>query len=178
MFEGTCRRSKGFSLLEVLVALVVLSFGILGAVAMQLAAKRGSFGALERTQAMSLANDYIERARGNPIQLASYAGTIGTGHSVTAVASCTRGSTCTNTALADWDKYQWYQELLGGATQEGGNNVAVLEDAVGCVTVAANIMTVTVSWQSLHGTSDGAIDGSCGTASNRRRQVQVRSVVW
>ncbi|WP_417355676.1 type IV pilus modification protein PilV [Gallaecimonas pentaromativorans] len=179
MFEGTCRqRSKGFSLLEVLVALVVLSFGILGAVAMQLAAKRGSFGALERTQAMNLANDYIERARSNPLTIAAYAGTMGYQQNIATSSGCSRASTCDGAALAVWDKYQWHRELLGGSTTEGGNNLPLLQSAVGCVAVANNMITVTLSWQGTEASTDGAIDNTCGTASTRRRQVQVTSVVW
>ncbi|WP_035482633.1 type IV pilus modification protein PilV [Gallaecimonas xiamenensis] len=179
MFEGTCRRnSRGFSLLEVLVALVVLSFGILGAVAMQLAAKRGSFGALERTQAMSLANDYIERARSNPLTIASYAGTMGYGQTVAVASKCARAAVCDSAALAAWDKYQWHQELQGIRTKEGNASIPLLQNAVGCVSVANNLMTVTLSWEGIQATSDGAIDGNCGTASTRRRQLQVKSVVW
>ncbi|WKE64959.1 type IV pilus modification protein PilV [Gallaecimonas kandeliae] len=172
------RHSRGFSLLEVLVALVVLSFGILGAVAMQLAAKRGSFGALEKTQATFLANDYIERARGNALGLTAYAGTLGSGQTVASASSCSRASTCSSAALAAWDRYQWNQELLGARTKEAGSNLPVLENAVGCVSVAANLITVTLSWDGVQASSDGSIDGNCGTASNRRRQVQVKSVVW
>ncbi|WP_192954790.1 type IV pilus modification protein PilV [Gallaecimonas mangrovi] len=179
MFEGTCRyRSKGFSLLEVLVALVVLSFGILGAVAMQLAAKRGSFGALERTQAMSLANDYVERARSNPLGVALYAGDMGYQQSVTSSSGCSTTTPCNSSALAAWDKYQWHQTLLGATTVEGTTNLPLLLHAVGCVTVAANLMTVTLSWDGTEATVDGAINGNCGTASTRRRQVQVKSVVF
>lgn len=182
MFEGTCRqRSKGFSLLEVLVALVVLSFGILGAVAMQLAAKRGSFGALERTQAMNLANDYIERARSNPLTIAAYAGTMGYQQNIATSSGCSRASTCDSAALAVWDKYQWHRELLGGSTTESGNNLPLLQSAVGCVDVpsdGSHRIIVTLSWQGTEASTDGAIDNTCGTASTRRRQVQVTSVVW
>ncbi len=178
MSNNSARLSRGFSLLEVLVALVVLTTGILGAVAMQLAAKRGSYGALERTQAVALANDLIERARSNPDSAALYAGTFGYGQTGVAVTSCTRASNCNSANMAARDKYEWSQLLLGANTREGANNLAPLDNAVGCVAVNTNAITVTVSWESIESSSDSAVDANCGTASARRRQTQVSSVVW
>ena len=51
--------------IEVLIALVILIMGILGAVAMQATAKKGSFDAMQRSVASALAQDIIERMRGN-----------------------------------------------------------------------------------------------------------------
>ena len=54
--------------IEVLIALVILIMGILGAVAMQATAKKGSFDAMQRSVASALAQDIIERMRGNDEQ--------------------------------------------------------------------------------------------------------------
>ncbi len=55
----------GFSLLEVMIAAVVLSFGLLGLVAMQVQAKFSSYEARQRTIASWLANDMVERLKVN-----------------------------------------------------------------------------------------------------------------
>ncbi len=65
-------RSAGIGLVEVLVALLVFSVGILGVTAMQLAAKRSGYEATQRSIATSLARDIIERMRSNPGQLPGY----------------------------------------------------------------------------------------------------------
>ena len=66
-----CGRQKGASLIEVLVAILILSFGMLSLGAMM------SFGvqmpklAGYRATASSLASDYVERVRANPNAFAS-----------------------------------------------------------------------------------------------------------
>lgn len=73
---STSAASGGFSLLEVLIALLILALGILGAASLQLSALRYHSGSLHATQASLLANDLLERLRANPEQLASYALTL------------------------------------------------------------------------------------------------------
>jgi type IV pilus assembly protein PilV len=58
-------RSSGFTLIEVLIALVVLSIGMLGIAALYLDSLRASRAALSRTQAVTLAGDIGERIRAN-----------------------------------------------------------------------------------------------------------------
>lgn len=73
---STPAASGGFSLLEVLIAVLILAIGILGAASLQLSALRYHSGSLHATQASLLANDLLERVRANPEQLASYALTL------------------------------------------------------------------------------------------------------
>ncbi len=55
----------GFTLIEALVALLVLSIGLLGVAAMQLASLQANNGAFQRTQATFLAQDIADRMRAN-----------------------------------------------------------------------------------------------------------------
>tara|TARA_Y100001934_G_C12174415_1_gene688262 strand:+ start:59 stop:547 length:489 start_codon:yes stop_codon:yes gene_type:complete len=55
----------GFSLLEVLIALVVLSVGLLGLAALQANGLRGSSSAFQRNQAVLMASDMADRMRAN-----------------------------------------------------------------------------------------------------------------
>lgn len=57
--------ATGFTLVEVLVALVVLSVGLLGLAALHLESLRASRTALLRTQAVLLAVDMTDRVRAN-----------------------------------------------------------------------------------------------------------------
>lgn len=58
-------RAAGFTLIEALIALLVLSIGLLGVAAMQLTSLRANNGAFQRTQATFLAQDIADRMRAN-----------------------------------------------------------------------------------------------------------------
>src|SRR5438128_1829489 len=57
------RRSQGFSLLEVLVAVVILSFGLLALATLQASLLRSSADTKARTVALALAKDTLEQQR-------------------------------------------------------------------------------------------------------------------
>jgi len=59
-------REKGLTLIETLVALVVLGVGLLGVAALYLDALRGGRSALFRQQAVNLAADLGDRLRADP----------------------------------------------------------------------------------------------------------------
>lgn len=59
------RHQAGFTLLEVLIALLILSIGLLGHAKLQLVGVRANTNAYLRTQATSLAQDFAERLRAN-----------------------------------------------------------------------------------------------------------------
>jgi len=65
-------RARGFSMLEVLLALAVMSLGLLGAAAMLLDSLRTHGGALRRIAATQLARDMADRIRANPRARAFY----------------------------------------------------------------------------------------------------------
>lgn len=66
-------RARGFTLLESLVALVVLSLGLLGAWALLLTSLRGHADAHRYAAATQLARDMVDRIRANPRAGAAYA---------------------------------------------------------------------------------------------------------
>ena len=67
--SGLVRKEKGASLIEVLVAVVILSIGILGIAGIQIVSLQQNRGALLRLEALQLANDIIDRMRANPNQM-------------------------------------------------------------------------------------------------------------
>ncbi|WP_349984785.1 type IV pilus modification protein PilV [Stenotrophomonas sp. WHRI 8082] len=67
------RRQSGFSLLEVLIAVLVLGFGLLGFALLQTMNVRFVQSANYRTQATNLAYDLTEQMRANRYQAAWYA---------------------------------------------------------------------------------------------------------
>lgn len=59
------KRCQGLTLVEILVALLVLSIGLLGLVMMQTTSVKFTTSANQRTQATALAYDLVDRMRGN-----------------------------------------------------------------------------------------------------------------
>ena len=64
-YKSNYKRSCGFTLIEVLVALVVLSIGLLGIAGLQAKSQQFSVNAYMHTQATVLAHDMLERMRAN-----------------------------------------------------------------------------------------------------------------
>ncbi|WP_425054556.1 type IV pilus modification protein PilV [Pseudomonas abyssi] len=67
---------RGFSLLEVLVALLLTALGVFGAIGLQLNALRFSADSAHRAQALLMTNDLLERMRANRGALPLYAMTV------------------------------------------------------------------------------------------------------
>lgn len=138
------------SLIEVLVAVFVVSIGLLGVARMELFAKQSGFEAVQRTTASMIAHDMMQKIRANPGALASYAEvTVGDG-TVTAATNC-KTDTCSNTQLAAWDIYEWEQLLIGSSEKAGTSNTGGLANPRGCITStaggAAGEYTVAIAWR-------------------------------
>jgi type IV pilus assembly protein PilV len=102
----TTNSQRGMTMVEVLVALVVLSIGMLGIAALYVETMRANRTALIRTQAVSLVNDMADRIRANArAQIAYDIDTYG-GNPVTR-GCVTGGANCTAPALAEDDLARW-----------------------------------------------------------------------
>jgi|SRR5690554_3490000 type IV pilus assembly protein PilV len=94
----------GVSLIEVLIALLVLAVGVLGFAGLQMTALNQSTAANHRAAAVLIAQDAIERIELNPGQRDAYlsatwpAGSVGGAPSNTCV-----GSACAPTGIVTWD---------------------------------------------------------------------------
>lgn len=100
-----CRHATGFTLIEVLVALVVISVGMLGVAVLFADGIRLNRTSLYRTTAVALATDMAERIRSN--QNATYDG-LGPGEP----GNCDVGPACTPNQLASDDWWRWRQSLV------------------------------------------------------------------
>lgn len=65
-------RQQGFSLLEVLIAMLILGVAVMGFAGLQVRALQSTGVAHVRSQAMTLATDTTERIRANRLALATY----------------------------------------------------------------------------------------------------------
>ncbi|MBV2209089.1 MAG: type IV pilus modification protein PilV [Thermomonas sp.] len=144
------RGAQGMSLIEVMVAVLVLAVGLLGIAAMQSLALRGGQSSLESSQAVMATSSMLEAIRANPTQAASYnmgktcatpaAGTTRVSNDKSAwvasiktmlgnaattcgqVTNCGPGLTCTVTVF--WD------DSRGGADQGGSSRSLAVETQI------------------------------------------------
>lgn len=178
------RHQSGFSFVEVLVAFFILATGLIGTVAMQAVAKRNSFDATQRAQALAMANDVIDRIRANSTVAVNYNGNdYGAGNIGAPNPRCNlAGANCTAAQIALNDRFEWDQRLLGTDVTSAGNNTGGIVGATGCVRFnAIGDLTVVVSWQGREEIRDAAVatgELACGEASAERRQVVVNTFIW
>ena len=107
------RNSKGFSLVEVLIALIIMSVGMLGIAALYIEGLRSGQASVSRTTAVNLAADMADRIRSNPNVPATYQG-VGPG----ANNNCVNGpAACTPIEVAQEDWFWWLQDVQGRKIQ-------------------------------------------------------------
>lgn len=117
------RHQRGLSLLEVLVAIVILSLGLLGMAGLQAASLRTSLGSFYRAQAAQYADDMAERMRANLGEARNYG---------LALADAAP----TGTSVRDRDLADWLAKLR--SLPGGDGSVAV--------DLANNLVTIAVQW--------------------------------
>lgn len=89
-----CKHQLGFSLIEVLVALLILAIGVLGIIALQFKGLKYNFDANLRSQITFLANDIADKIRLNQTNAASYVAnyTAGTAHTACVYATASNAA--------------------------------------------------------------------------------------
>jgi type IV pilus assembly protein PilV len=131
---------RGFTLVEVLVALLVLAVGMLATAALLIDSLRGSRHAQERTQAVNLATDIAERMRANRAAVDAYDTAAGTPEP-RLEPDCERaGGTCDPRTMAGHDLRRWL-DAVAAALPEATGSVAVEPQANALLRC-----TISVTW--------------------------------
>ena len=159
-------RTSGFSLIEVLIAVIILAIGLLGIAGLQVTSKRTSFEALQRVTAVMLAQDIVERMRANKAQLSTYTAAADVTGTLTAPGTNCTSAACTPAQIVTYDLYQWQQAIVGASETKGGANTGGLILPTGCITAGANTgeVTVAIAWRGLTKLSNPGIN-TCGSTS-------------
>ena len=139
------QRQGGFTLLEILIALIILSIGLLGLAGLQANSLQNNNSAYQRTQASLLANEMLDRIRANRQGLE--AGAYDALDSTTTSDPGCITSGCSSAQMAQHDAHDWGTRLgnllpAGQGTVSGGG--------------ANPVFTITVMW-------DDARTGATGT---------------
>ncbi len=133
----TCTDTKqhGFSMIEILITLVIVSLALLGSAGLQAYAIKTNLGGQYRNQAAFLVADIVERMEANKLYSVTTSG-YNTGLAQTI--DCTTNN-CSPTQLAAYDMTNW-QSTVSGVLPSGTGTVTQL--------VAGNPSTyqVTVNW--------------------------------
>jgi type IV pilus assembly protein PilV len=163
-FKEPLIKEKGFTMVEVLVAIVVLSIGLLGLAGLQATSLKNNNSSYQRSIASMLAYDMLDRIRANRDgMIAGNYNSVSPG-SFPGDPGCS-SSNCSVSALAQYDIFEWGEQLdnllPSGTGQIEGNG-------------ANTIYTITVMWDDERTGADGtdcsgdpAVDLTCFTVSTQ-----------
>ncbi len=167
------RRQKGFNLLDVLIAMIVIAVGLLGLAALQSKAQQAELEAFQRAQALILLQDMVSRIDTNRRAGRCYAvssdpggdyngDVLGTGNSTVYDCGGAFGTTDTSN-LANTDLAEWDALLRGTSETLGSQSVGAMVGGRGCVLFdpVSEEFTISVAWQGLLDTTAPA--NPCGT---------------
>jgi type IV pilus assembly protein PilV len=159
------RRQAGVSLVEVLIAMIILAFGLLSLVVLHGRLHVLQLESYQRSQALVILNDIAGRIQLNRNNAAAYvtAAPLGVG------AACPAGGA----TRQELDFEEWCALLQGAAETLGASQVGAMVGARACVeNIGADEYLVTVAWQGMAPLSAppagvdcgaGAYDGAAGT---------------
>lgn len=138
------KNTNGFTLVELMVAILVLAIGLLGLAGLQVTGLSSNHNAYLRTQATLLAQDMADRMRDNRGNLAAYAGTYaGTASPASPPCEASSSSPCSSADLVGSDIFAWTQGL------------AQLPGGVGTITaVGGGVYTISIQWNEHEDTQD------------------------
>lgn len=171
---------SGFSLIEILITILILAIGLLGLAGLQTKMLASEFEAYQRSHALVLVQDMVNRINANraAARSSSYSGSTvyGTDNSL-------GNSACTQTVMADRDLCLWSRALKGADTTDDANaKVGAMVGARGCIetvsgsTTTEVVLRVTVAWQGMSPTvapSLGCGQGAYGADDSMRRAVSM-----
>ena len=157
--------SRGVTMMEVLVTLLIVTLGLLGAAGMQSRMQIAQIESYQRAQAIVLLQDMVDRVSANRKNTALYvtAADLGTGRTDTTL-NCAAPAN-----FAERDQCEWEQLLLGAAETTGGgaNKMGAMNGARGCVALtvasAPREALISVVWQGLTPTKIPGAGLTCGS---------------
>ncbi|MEI4548928.1 MULTISPECIES: type IV pilus modification protein PilV [Pseudoalteromonas] len=162
--------NKGFTLIEVLIAFIILTVGLLGTVALQTNAKQASYDANQRSAALALANDIMERIRANDTAdiVANYSKSFD--YQDVLVEKKCLNIRCSSSDIAEYDVYQWQKAL------RVADNTGSLANGTVCISPTADDdgvrLRVVVAWQGRQRLTESTNETiACGNITNRRTVV-------
>jgi len=156
MYGQRMRRMRGASMMEVLVTMVIIAFGLLGLAGLQVRMQSSELESYQRTQALLLLNDMANRIAVNRNNADSYL--IGAGSPVGVNMACPTGTT----SLVQRDLAEWCAALQGAGEVSAGTKLGAMIGGRGCVEKVGQDYMITVAWQGLTPISTPPTSVGCG----------------
>jgi type IV pilus assembly protein PilV len=157
------RAQQGATMIEILIAMLIIAFGLLGMGGLQGRMQLSEVEAYQRSQALLLVSDMASRISANRLNAASYVtAALGTSTDCSGLASTTR---------AQSDLKEWCTALQGAAEFSGASATTTTSRGAmvggrGCVQVAADgDYLITIAWQGLTALSAPPAAVTCGADS-------------
>lgn len=141
-------------MIEVLVTIVIIAFGLLGMVGLQARMQVSEVESYQRAQALVLLSDMAGRIATNRSAAATYV--------TTALGA---GMTCptTTTTLQQNDVKEWCNALQGAAEVSSGSKLGAVIGGRGCVSsLGSGEYMITIAWQGLVPLSAPPASVTCG----------------
>lgn len=162
-------RQSGASLIEVLVTLVIVAFGLLGIVGMQARLQVSEMESYQRSQALLLLNDMANRIAINRKNHSAYQDSASTASPLGVGTTCADITAVSTTAVAQNDLREWCEALKGASENQGSAKVGAMLGGRGCIeqvgTASAVTYRVTVAWQGLTPIASPPTAIACGANS-------------
>mgnify|MGYP000544723906 CR=1 FL=1 len=127
-------KQSGFTLLEVLISLIVLSIGLLGLAGIQAISLKDNHTAHHRSQATQLSYDITDRMRTNKVAIDNYLTAFMASGSAVAQAGCSVAG-CSAAQMAQNDLFEWNTVLID-----------VLPNSRNIISKSGDTYTITLSW--------------------------------
>jgi type IV pilus assembly protein PilV len=159
--QSTSKQS-GFTMLEVLVAIVVLAFGLLGLAGLQADGLRNNTSAYLRSQATLLAYDMLDRMRANMqgVESGDYDNLLNT----TPTNPNCISTGCSVSQIAQHDAFEWSQHLSTTLPSGQGRVIGNGSGAIFSITVMWDDRRTGVTGTDCSG--DPSVDLTCFTLSS------------
>ena len=133
-------QSNGFTLIEILVALLIISIGLLGLARLQIVGVKNTQSGHLRSQVSFLGNDIMERIQQNAETAISGAYDIGLNTTPANPGCIGAGANCTAAAMANFDLFIWKGYLTTLLPPDGDGTIS--RATVG----DKEIFTITIQW--------------------------------
>jgi type IV pilus assembly protein PilV len=118
-------------MIEVLVTMVIIAFGLLGMAGLQMRLQSSEMESYQRTQALMLLDDLRHRLETNRLEAAKYPEGAPVATPVGAGMTCP--VTNAGSTRAEKDVKEWCDALQGAAESAGGSKVGAMVGGRGCV---------------------------------------------
>ncbi|HSD36482.1 MAG TPA: type IV pilus modification protein PilV [Rhodocyclaceae bacterium] len=190
------KRPRGFTLIEVLVAIVVLSIGLIGIAGLLVSVIGRNQSSVYHSVAVSLATDIAERMRANSKEFSltsgsnTYTSLLSSGNPAASAAACESATgNCDTATMAGYDAYKW-EQLVSKVLPRGKGvvcfdqyNAADDGDLTGAAATppvlsntgcdaSGNVVVIKIFWDETHSGGNASTAGA-GDAKNTQRYVLV-----